>query len=88
MKMTVMKKERLKRGWSLAKVCSLTGIDSSALSKIERGLWPCCPAWQKKLSEAYRMAADELLREADFTQIWIEEGKSDGTEIQKHKGAH
>ena len=57
--------ERIRRGWSLAKLCALTGgIDQAALSRIERGIWPCGPGWRKRIAEAFGLPEEELFREA------------------------
>lgn len=62
--MLALRRERLNRGWSLTRVTVLTGIDGSALSKIERGIWPCGPEWRRRIAAAFQMSEDELFKEA------------------------
>jgi len=69
--MKVVRVERLKRGWSLASVCAKTGIDPAALSRIERGVWPCCPSWSRKLSDLFQVPEDDLFCESEEVQVWI-----------------
>jgi transcriptional regulator with XRE-family HTH domain len=47
--------ERLKRGWSLTHLSGLTGIASSDLSMVERGLRPAFPGWQRRLARAFHL---------------------------------
>ncbi|MEW6572940.1 MAG: helix-turn-helix transcriptional regulator [Bacillota bacterium] len=63
--MLKLREERKRRGWSLAKVCALTGgIDPGALSRYERGVWrDMPPAWRRKLAEAFQMSEEELFAE-------------------------
>lgn len=62
--MLQMRIERHKRGWSLAKLCAKTGgIDGGALSKIERGIWPACPGWRRRIAAAFQMSEEELFSE-------------------------
>lgn len=58
-----LRRERKRRNWSLTKVTVLTGIDTAALSKIERGLWPCGPAWRRRLAEAFGLPEEVLFEE-------------------------
>ena len=60
-----LKQERLRRGWSLTDVCLLTRIDPAALSKIERGKWPCGPGWRRRIAEAFGLPEEFLFREAE-----------------------
>lgn len=62
--MSRLREQRQKRGWSLTRLCVLTGIDPSALSKIERGVWPCGPEWRRRIAAAFQMSEDELFKEA------------------------
>ncbi len=56
-----LREERLKRGWSLARLCALTGgIDPAALSKIERGYWPAGPGWRRRIAEVFEMPESVL----------------------------
>ncbi|NPV80169.1 MAG: helix-turn-helix transcriptional regulator [Firmicutes bacterium] len=57
-----LREERLKRGWSLTQLTMRTAIDTAALSKIERGRWPCGPAWRRRIAEAFGMAEEELFK--------------------------
>ena len=52
-KMLKLREIRESRKWSLTDVCVLTRIDPSSLSKIEREVWPCPPAWRRRLAEAF-----------------------------------
>jgi hypothetical protein len=59
--MLQMRIERQKRGWSLARLVVLTdGIDQAALSRIERGIWPCGPSWRRRIAKAFNMSEEEL----------------------------
>lgn len=62
--MLQLRRERQKRGWSLTRVVQLTGIDGAALSKIERGIWPCGPGWRKRIAEAFGLSESDLFKEA------------------------
>ncbi|HHY33923.1 MAG: helix-turn-helix transcriptional regulator [Firmicutes bacterium] len=61
--MLYLRQERQRRGWSLTQLTVKTGIDSAALSKIERGVWPCGPEWRRRISEAFDMPEDALFQE-------------------------
>jgi len=64
--MLQMRIERQKRGWSLAHLVVLTnGIDQAALSKIERGIWPCGPSWRRRIAAAFEMPEEELFQEVE-----------------------
>lgn len=52
-KMLKLREIREARKWSLTDLCVLTRIDPSSLSKIEREVWPCPPAWRRRLAEAF-----------------------------------
>jgi len=58
-----LREERLKRGWSLARVCQLTGIAESNISAIERGLIPAYAGWQRRIAQAFDMPASKLFKE-------------------------
>jgi hypothetical protein len=47
--------ERHNREWSLTKLTMLTGISSSDLSLLERGLRPAYPGWRRRLAAAFRL---------------------------------
>lgn len=55
-----MRQERLRRGWSLTRLTQLTGISSSDLSQLERGLCPAHPGWQKRIARAFRLSKAAL----------------------------
>jgi transcriptional regulator with XRE-family HTH domain len=55
-----IREERLKRGWSITRLTQLTGIASSDLSQIERGLQFVHPGWRRRISRAFGMSASEL----------------------------
>lgn len=61
--MLALRRERLKRGWSLTQVTVLTGIDGSALSKIERRVWPCGPEWRRRIAAAFGLPEEVLFKE-------------------------
>jgi transcriptional regulator with XRE-family HTH domain len=64
--MLAIRKERLKRGWSLADVTVRTeGISESNLSMIERGLIPAYPGWQKRIAKAFKMKKADLFCEVE-----------------------
>lgn len=63
--MLEMRRERIRRGWSLTKLTVLTGIDSGALSRIERQIWPCGPGWRRRIAEAFGLPEEFLFREAE-----------------------
>lgn len=58
-----MKLERLRRGWSLTELCLRTRIDPAALSKIERGRWPCGPEWRRRIAQALEVPEEALFEE-------------------------
>ena len=55
-----VREERLKRGWSLTHLSGLTGIASSDLSMVERGLRPAFPGWQRRLARAFHLPTGVL----------------------------
>jgi transcriptional regulator with XRE-family HTH domain len=55
-----IRRERLRRGWSLVKLCAVTGIAPSNLSLVERGLQPAYPGWQRRIADAYGLAVEDL----------------------------
>lgn len=63
MRIKMLKMKRLENEWTLEKVQKMTGIDKSALSRIERGTEVCWPAWSKKLADLYGVPAEDLLRD-------------------------
>ena len=58
--MNRIREERLKKGWSLTKLTQLTGISSSDLSQIERGLRPLFPSWQERIAKALGISESDL----------------------------
>ncbi|MHB1042355.1 MAG: helix-turn-helix domain-containing protein [Eubacteriales bacterium] len=58
-----LKSVRIQRGWSLTKLCLLTGIDPSNLSRLERGYVFPYPGWREKLAKAFEMPEEELFQE-------------------------
>lgn len=58
--MLKLRQERLRRGWSLVEVCVRTRIESTNISKIERGLLPAYPGWRQRLADAFDMPEDVL----------------------------
>lgn len=59
----VLRKERLRRGWSQTYVSVQTGVHPATLSRLERGQVPPWPAYRRKLAELFDMDADELFQE-------------------------
>jgi transcriptional regulator with XRE-family HTH domain len=55
-----VRQERLRRGWSLTKLCGKTGIATSDLSQLERGLRPAFPGWQRRIARALDMPVEKL----------------------------
>jgi transcriptional regulator with XRE-family HTH domain len=55
-----LREERLRRGWTQVKVCTLTGIAPSDLSLIERGLRPAFPGWRRRIAEAFGVPPEQL----------------------------
>lgn len=60
-----LKQERLRRGWSLTQLTVRTRIDSAALSKIERGVWPCGPEWRRRIAAAFGLPEEVLFAEVE-----------------------
>jgi transcriptional regulator with XRE-family HTH domain len=60
-----LKQERLKRGWSLTYLCTITGIAPPALSEIERGLRVVYSGWKRRIAQAFNMPEDTLFAEVD-----------------------
>jgi transcriptional regulator with XRE-family HTH domain len=58
--MSRLRDERLRKNWSLTKVTQITGIPTSNLSMVERGLSPVWPSWRRRLSRAYGLSVDDL----------------------------
>jgi transcriptional regulator with XRE-family HTH domain len=63
--MLEMRRERQRRGWSITEVTRRTGIATTTLSQIERGLIPAYPGWQRRIAKAFRMPASALFREVE-----------------------
>jgi hypothetical protein len=61
--MSRLREERLRRGWSLTHVTTLTGIATGDLSAVERRLRPAFPGWRRRLSEAFGLPEAELFAE-------------------------
>lgn len=62
-----LRRERLRRGWSMVKVCGLTGISPSNLSLLERGLQPAYPGWRRRLAKAFDVPVEVLFPPATTT---------------------
>lgn len=58
--MSRLREERLRRGWSQTKVTMQTGISTTDVGLLERGLRPAYPAWRRKLSALYGIPEEEL----------------------------
>jgi len=57
--------ERQRRGGSLAKLCQLTGIDSTNLTRLERGVIPAGPSRRRRIAEAFQMPEEYLFQEVE-----------------------
>jgi len=66
--MLKLRSERLARKWSMTLVSGMTGIATSDLSQLERGLRPAYPGWKSRLARAFKVPADELFAKADNHQ--------------------
>ncbi len=62
MQMTVLRRERLRRKWTLENIETITGISVATLSRLERGLTPCRRKWMAKLELLFGLSITELLR--------------------------
>ncbi len=58
--MNRLREERIKCGLSLTKLSNLTGIASTDLSALERGLRPAFPGWQKRIAQALKLPKSVL----------------------------
>jgi transcriptional regulator with XRE-family HTH domain len=56
-----LKRERLKRGWSLQTLGFYTGIQGAEISKIERGILVPYPSQRERLARELGLHPDELL---------------------------
>lgn len=61
--MLKLKLERQLRGWTLAEVDRRTGISPSTLSRIERGIYPVYPSWERRLVKLFKMPGAKLFAE-------------------------
>lgn len=62
--MLAMRRERIKRGWSLMDLAMRCRIDPGALSRIERQVWRSCgPGWRRRIAEAFGMPEEYLFSE-------------------------
>ena len=61
--MLMMRLERKRREWSLMDLAMRCRIDPGALSRIERGKWPCGPGWRRRIAEAFGMPEEVLFAE-------------------------
>jgi transcriptional regulator with XRE-family HTH domain len=60
-----LKSERLSRRWSQTKLSMLTGIASSDLSAVERGLRYAHPGWRRRLAIAFKLPEAVLFSQVD-----------------------
>lgn len=58
-----LRQERLRRRWSLLDVAIRTHIESTNVSKIERGLLPAYPGWRHRIAEAFGLPEEVLFEE-------------------------
>jgi transcriptional regulator with XRE-family HTH domain len=55
-----LRNARLSRGWTIAKLSSLTGIAASDLSNLENGHRPLYPRWRDRIARALRINPHDL----------------------------
>ncbi len=55
-----LKLERQRRGLTQTQLSALTGIASTDISAIERGIKAAFPGWRRRLAQALGVSADEL----------------------------
>lgn len=67
-----LRRERLRRGWSLTRVASLTMISPSDLSQLERSLKPAFPSWRKRLSLAFNLPESRLFAPSSSEDVSAE----------------
>ncbi|HZA56633.1 MAG TPA: helix-turn-helix transcriptional regulator [Candidatus Udaeobacter sp.] len=58
-----IKNERLRRGWTLTKLSTLTNIAASDLSALENGKRPLYPGWRKRIERAMGVEITEFDQE-------------------------
>jgi hypothetical protein len=58
--MNRVREMRLRRGWSLTHLTTLTAIATQDISALERGLRPLYPGWRRRLARAFGMSEAEL----------------------------
>jgi transcriptional regulator with XRE-family HTH domain len=60
-----LRRARQRRGLSLTKLTALTGIATTDLSLLERGLRPLFPGWRRRIAEALGMPEEDLFRSTE-----------------------
>jgi transcriptional regulator with XRE-family HTH domain len=55
-----LRRERLRRGWSLTQLTVRSGISSTDLSLLERGARFAYPKWRRVLAEVLEMSEGDL----------------------------
>jgi transcriptional regulator with XRE-family HTH domain len=63
--MVRLKRERLKRGWSLQTLGFHAGIQGAEISKMERGILVPYPTQRERLARQLGVRPEELMQEAD-----------------------
>jgi len=67
--MKALRKERLERGWTLVDLQEKTGIRKESISRIERGIEQCWPAWRSKLENTFGIPIEVLLRDMEYELV-------------------
>jgi transcriptional regulator with XRE-family HTH domain len=57
-----LRRARQRRGLSLTQLTAMTGIATTDLSLLERGLRPAFPGWRRRIAEALGMPEEYLFR--------------------------
>jgi transcriptional regulator with XRE-family HTH domain len=60
-----LRRARQRLGLSLTKLTALTGIATTDLSLLERGLRPPFPGWRRRIAEALGMREEDLFRSTE-----------------------
>lgn len=56
----LVRRVRQQRGWSQTFLSGRTGIASTDISRLERGIVPAWPGWRRRISEAFQLPEIEL----------------------------
>ena len=72
-----LREERIRRGWSLTELTRRTGIATSDLSQIERGLRFAHPGWRRRIARALELPESQL-----FASIQPSEGAGESGSVR------